>query len=177
MLNGSFRIRISMWTVALLTAVATLMPLADATAAKKNAGPDLSSARPLTTEELYRLYHGRSWIWRDGAGYFQVSKRQFHAFSGRGRGIGYGEGLWFLTDGGRLCFRAEWNGRDGKSKALTCFAHYTDGKKIYQRKMPDGDWYVFRNSPQRRSDEASKLRPGDYAKHGVARAKARLKKN
>ena len=83
MLNGSFRIRISMWTVALLTALATLMPLADATAAKKNAGPDLSSARPLSTEELYRLYHGRSWIWRDGAGYFQVSKRQFHAFSGR----------------------------------------------------------------------------------------------
>ena len=33
--------------------------------------------RQLTTEELYGLYANRSWMWKDGAGYFQARKRIF----------------------------------------------------------------------------------------------------
>lgn len=119
-------------------------------------------ARLVTTDELQSIYGNRSWIWKDGAGYFRVSKREFTSWVNSGSKATYADGLWFLTDQGRLCFRATWNSVSGSSKALKCFEHRTDGRHIYQRKVPDGTWYVFSHRPAAPGDEIRKLKLGDH---------------
>ena len=91
---------------------------------------DAKETRLLTTDELYRIYSNRSWIWDDGAGYFQVAGRKFTAFTGSGRTGSYAEGRWFLTSEGRACFRATWFAAAGNAPALTCFEHRTDGSTM-----------------------------------------------
>ncbi len=122
------------------------------------------AARPLSYAELHALYDNKSWIWKDGAGFFGVSKRAFTSWTGAGKDRSYGEGRWFLPGDGKLCFRATWFAKDGNAAATTCFEHRTDGRNIYQRRLPDGEWYVFRHQPPRADDEARKLKPGDYVK-------------
>lgn len=51
--------------------------------------------------------------------------------------------------------------RGGDSNAVTCFEHRQSGKVLYQRKLPDGDWYVFRSSHRNSADEFMKLKYGD----------------
>ena len=117
--------------------------------------------RALTTDELYQIYRNRSWMWADGAAHFTVSKRKFTAYTKNGAEGSYADGIWFLTDAGKVCFRAAWNGVGGSSKALTCFAHRTNEGNIYQRRLPDGDWYVFSHRVPETWDEIRKLKRGD----------------
>lgn len=123
---------------------------------------EASGGRHLTIDELYRLYANHSWNWKDGAGYFQARKRLFLSTVSNGGDISFAEGQWFLTSWGRLCFQADWHAASGSSEALTCFEHRTAGGNIYQRRLPDGDWYVFRHATPVADDEANKLRYGDY---------------
>ncbi|WP_348631675.1 DUF995 domain-containing protein [Mesorhizobium sp. M7A.F.Ca.CA.002.09.1.1] len=51
----------------------------------------------------------------------------------------------------------------GVKGSMTCFEHRQAGKVIYQRKAPDGDWYVFK-----------RLKHGDYVTRKQNRIKARL---
>jgi hypothetical protein len=44
---------------------------------------------------------------------------------------------------------------------------------IYQRRLPDGDWYVFRSSHRNRGDEFNKVKYGDYVTGKQARIKAK----
>ncbi len=133
-------------------------------ASKDPVAASAERGRAMTTDELYKLYRNRSWIWNDGAGHFRVSKREFTAFTKSGAAGSYADGIWFLTDAGKLCFRAAWNAVDGSSKALTCFEHRTNGGNIYQRRLPDGDWYVFSHRTPEAWDEIRKLKRGDHVR-------------
>ncbi|AVA25902.1 DUF995 domain-containing protein [Rhizobium sp. NXC24] len=130
---------------------------------------------PLTAENVFQLYYNRTWIWKDGAGYFAAKAREFKAWSGEGTGS-YGIGRWFATDAGKLCFRATWYAKTGKALALTCFSHRKKGNTIFQKREPDGDWYAFK-TPANVDDEYQKVRPGDYATAGFNRMRIKLSQN
>lgn len=137
------------------------------------------SGEDLSTRELRRIYGAHSWIWKDGAGYFRISKRSFKAFSGNpGPEANYADGLWFLPGSGKLCFRATWNAVSGSSEALTCFAHKiaADGT-IYMRRHPDGDWFILSRNPGHAWDEIKKFEPGDQVDKWYRRNKEYVDKN
>ncbi|MFB9985097.1 DUF995 domain-containing protein [Mesorhizobium kowhaii] len=130
-------------------------------------------AEAVPDEGIYQMYQNRSWLWgRNGAGYFAVQRRQFSAWTSDKGKPGYGDGTWFIPGGGKLCFRAKWHGAGGDADALTCFEHRQAGRAIYQRKIPDGDWYVFRNSHRSLADEFLKIKYGDYVTVQQNRIKA-----
>jgi Protein of unknown function (DUF995) len=146
----------------------------DAGAAQNNKNASSKFGTPLTTDELFQLYHSRSWLWNDGAGYFSPKQRRFTAATGAGSGASIGDGQWFLTDPGKLCFKATWTAKSGSAPALTCFSHRRWGAKVYQRREPDGEWYLFKHSPIRKADEYAKVRPGNYIGTRFNNTKARL---
>jgi hypothetical protein len=123
-----------------------------------NAQPASSSERALMKQEVIDLYAGKSWHWSDGVGYF-APKGQFSAFAGSGRDRTTVKGDWEVLDGGRLCFAGVWTGRSGRSFAKICFLHKIRDGLIYQRRMPKGEWYVFKHDPEEEGDQ--KLVPGD----------------
>ncbi len=141
--------------------------LAAPAAAQTASGAD--TAKPLSSSEIYRIYSHNSWMWKDGAGYFAVSKRQFKAWSGRGSNASAGKGIWFITDPGKLCFRATWYEKGTSFPATTCFSHREKNGVIYQRKEPNGDWYIFKHAPARKGDEITKFRRGDYVSRQLDR--------
>ncbi|EFL88157.1 conserved hypothetical protein [Ahrensia sp. R2A130] len=100
------------------------------------------------------------------------SKRRFTSIISVREGK-YGEGNWYLPGKGKMCFRAIWHGGGGSARAVTCFSHHIAGRRIYQRREPDGEWYIFKNNPTRMKDEIRKVRYGDYVQH---RLKKVLKK-
>jgi hypothetical protein len=65
-------------------------------------------ATPMNAKELSALYSGKSWAWRDGAGYLQPDGRRFTAWSRSNDKLTYAKGQWRGTDSGRLCFLANW---------------------------------------------------------------------
>jgi hypothetical protein len=148
------------------------MPFAAAAAQKAPTAPKLG--RPLTTDELFQLYQGRTWIWKDGAGYFSPKQRQFTSWTGEGDSASYGEGKWLLTDAGKLCFRATWTSKSGNASALTCFSHRMSGSAVYQKREPNGDWYLFKHESVQATDEYAKVRPGDYVSDRFDKLKAQL---
>lgn len=148
---------------------AIFAPPAQAQADKTGIALQAGQGRPLTTEELYDLYANRSWIWKDGAGYFQARQRIFLSAVDNGKEKSFAEGTWFLSPWGRLCFRADWRARSGSSEALTCFEHRLSNGDIYQRRLPHGDWYVFRHAVPAADDEAGKLKYGDYVSANLRR--------
>jgi hypothetical protein len=148
--------------------------MADAGAAQGRAADPAATATPLTADELFQLYHSRSWIWDDGAGYFSPKQRRFVAWSGKGSKATYADGRWFVSGPGRLCFKAKWHAKDGAASALTCFSHRKKGGTIYQKREPDGEWYAFKNSPTKTGDEYGKVRPGNYVSKRFTQIEARL---
>ena len=94
-----------------------------------------------------------------GRGFLDGRTRTFVAWTGSGADASYADGNWYMTETGNLCFRANWAAVDGDGMAATCFEHRTDGARIFQRRQPDGEWYVFANSPIQPDDEIRKLRP------------------
>ncbi|TIS57088.1 DUF995 domain-containing protein [Mesorhizobium sp.] len=146
----------------------------DAAAAQSKVGNVAKAATPLTTEELFRLYSNRSWLWKDGAGYFPSKQRRFTAVTGRGSAGSYGVGRWFLTDPGKLCFKATWHAKSGAAPALTCFSHRKKDGVVFQKREPDGEWYAFKNAPMKVGDEYRKLRPGDYVSANLGKIEAKL---
>ncbi|WEX90597.1 DUF995 domain-containing protein [Sinorhizobium garamanticum] len=144
--------------VAIAAAIGATASVAEAATRRVNA----KNATPLTHEELYKLYGQKSWIWNGGAGYFSVRQRRFTAWSRENGNPSYGVGRWFITGPGKLCFTADWHAKDGTAPATTCFSHSKRGSVIFQKREPDGEWYVFRNAPAKADDEFSKLRRGNY---------------
>ena len=133
-----------------------------------------SQAEAVPDAGIYQMYQNRSWLWgQNGAGFFAVQRRQFSAWTSDKGKLGYGDGIWFLPGGGKLCFRAKWHGAGGDADALTCFEHRQAGRVVYQRKIPDGDWYVFRSSDRNMADEFMKVKYGDYATWKQNRIKAK----
>lgn len=138
---------------------------------------NVQAATPLSNAEIYRLYSYKSWLWRDGAGYFAVPKRQFKAWSGTGNKATFAEGIWFITEPGKLCFRANWYHKNSVSPATTCFSHRQKDGVIYQKREPQGEWYIFKHSPTQKNDEIRKLRRGDYVSKRLDALKMDQKEN
>jgi hypothetical protein len=135
-------------------------------------------ARRLSIDELYKIYAGKTWVWEDGAAYFQVPKRRFVSWVRSGKKGSYAEGNWFLTARGEACFRARWHAFDGISPPkASCFEHRTDGKRIFQRRSPAGEWTEFKRSPPKRYDGIRYLKPGDRVTRNFERNKRYLAKN
>ena len=111
----------------------------------------------MTAFELYVLYRDRSWQWPDGAGRLETEGRRFTAVAGSGDAASWAEGRWIVTERGRLCLDADWHAPAGTFADRTCFEHLIDGRTIYQRKAPAGDWFVFKNYPTEADDEFTKL--------------------
>lgn len=148
--------------ITIITAVAGSMTLGLSAVQAAPATSPADMARPLSSAEIYRIYSHKSWMWKDGAGYFAVPKREFKAWSGKGSKATLGHGMWFITEPGKLCLRATWQEKSGIFPVLTCFSHREKDGVIYQRREPDGEWYAFKNAPVRKGDEFTKLRRGDY---------------
>ena len=132
---------------------------------------------PLSTDELWQIYHNRTWQWTDGAGFFANKGRNFTAYSARGRNANFAEGTWFIPREGRVCFRADWVGVYGSVPKTTCFDHRKDGRNVYQRRLPSGKWYVFKHTPLKNWDEFRKLLPRDYVSSGLERNRRAIKRH
>ena len=163
-----------MLRIAILAAAAAILAASPICAAAAPARPIEAGARALTSGEVYQLYANRSWTWKEGAGYFAAKKRTFTAWSREGGKSSYAQGRWFITERGKLCFRAEWHAADGSAPATTCFSHRVKKGVIYQRREPDGEWYVFKHARARTSDEFAKLRRGDHVGSPMNRIAAQL---
>ncbi|MGB3387608.1 MAG: DUF995 domain-containing protein [Pseudaminobacter sp.] len=115
------------------------------------------NARNLTAGEIYELYRDRSWQWEHGAGRMKASGRQFSAWVDGEAGKSWADGRWIITDTGRLCLDATWHTGQGAFPAKTCFSHRAGEGRIYQKREPDGAWYVFLNSVHRQDNKAGDL--------------------
>jgi hypothetical protein len=120
-----------------------------------------SGTRAMTAFEVYALYKNKSWQWVNGAGYMTDAGRQFSAWSDGEKGKTWAEGRWVISDTGALCLDATWHSEQGAFPAKTCFSHRLGGGTIYQKREPNGEWYVFRHANAREDDEAHKLVPSD----------------
>lgn len=117
--------------------------------------------RPLKAEAVRKLFSGKTWLWQGGGGYLDPDGR-FIAVVGTDAASGaYAEGKWEVNEKGQLCHSEEWRSRSGSSNASTCYTHHAWGNGIYQRKDPDGTWYVFRHARSRNTDPANNLVQGN----------------
>ena len=117
--------------------------------------------RALTKKEVVELYESKSWLWETGVAFF-APKGQFSAFAGESKDRSTVSGSWEVLDDGRLCFEGVWTAKSGRKFARTCFAHKIKDGHIYQRRLPRGEWYVFRHDPEKEGDQ--KLVAGDQTR-------------
>ncbi|PDT49817.1 DUF995 domain-containing protein [Sinorhizobium fredii] len=143
-------------------------------AAASTAAAPTAPATPLTAGEIHAIYGQKSWIWKEGAGYFSVRERRFTAWSKENGKPSYGVGRWFITEPGKLCFKADWHAKDGSAAATTCFSHAKRGNVIYQKREPDGEWYVFKHRRARADDEFARLRRGNYVSDRLGAIQTRI---
>lgn len=124
----------------LLTAGAAL-PLAHAQPAQVAVPP---GAKPMTAYEVFTVFRNRTWLWGEtGASFFDPEGRRFKAWSNAEGDTIYAEGRWILTDTGRLCLQGDWHTAEGVVPAMSCFSHMRSGDSIFQKREPDGGWYVL----------------------------------
>jgi hypothetical protein len=115
----------------------------------------VADERPMSSEELRQLYLRNSWVWGDdGSGYFGENRR-FRAAAGSGRNRSWMDGRWSADDRGVVCFSGRWKTKRNRKGRFdkTCFEHRVQGQKIFQRRLPKGAWYVFRDFPPRPTDQ------------------------
>ncbi|WP_051094134.1 DUF995 domain-containing protein [Kaistia granuli] len=134
-------------------AVASTAPVA--------AGEPPAGSAVMSAAELYVLYGDKSWQWPDGAGRLDSTDRRFTAWVDGEKGKSWAEGRWLVMDSGLMCLKADWHSGQEVFPARTCFEHRIGNGTIYQKKQPDGGWYVFRHAEAREDDEANKLVSAD----------------
>jgi hypothetical protein len=117
--------------------------------------------RSMTKNEVTDLYEGKSWLWEKGVGFF-APKGKFNAFAGDGKDRSTVAGNWEASGDGRLCFSGVWTAKTWRRFARTCFAHKVKEGRVYQRRLPKGEWYIFRNDPLQEGDQ--KLVAGDQTR-------------
>lgn len=139
--------------------LASPLSLAPALGASDSAPP--RNARLLSAFELLKIFGGKTWKWGEGGGYFVLEGRRFLGRSVSTDGIATAEGKWQLTDTGVLCIKAKWVAAGVGYPAATCFQHVEADDQIYQRKLPDGRWYVFRHAKPEQGDEFNNLVGGN----------------
>ncbi|WP_210210409.1 DUF995 domain-containing protein [Methylovirgula sp. 4M-Z18] len=130
-----------------------------------------NGARAMSAMELYALYRGKSWKWNNGAGRLQDANRDFAAWSGAGKDAVWAMGRWTVTDAGDMCLKADWHTATGVYPRKTCFLHKIVGETIYQKREPDGQWYVFKHAVPADGDEFKKLVDADLVSANLSALK------
>lgn len=153
--SGLSRSRHGVRMLAMVAAAATALAGSAYAASQNSEVP--SEARTMTAVEIHELYRNKSWQWEHGAGQMKDVGRQFSAWAEGEKGESWAEGRWVITNTGRMCLDAVWHMDNGRVPAKTCFSHMIDDGTVYQKREPDGGWYVFRHAKPQSSDEASKL--------------------
>ena len=122
---------------------------------------DVRLASAASAESVTRIYGGKSWLWKDGAGFFRPDGR-FFAWSRQGGVPSYATGLWSATKEGELCFSGTWRSTRGAAYATTCFMHRKSGATVYQiKETKKAEWYIFKHESVQPGDEYSKVVDGD----------------
>ncbi|HEV7309040.1 DUF995 domain-containing protein [Ensifer sp.] len=117
---------------------------------------------PLSAYEVYSLYRNKTWNWPTGGARFTAHDRKLVAYVNKGKGDrSYAEGNWYVSDLGMMCMQARWTSSQGSGPARTCFGHSRIGDTIYQRRVPDGKWYVFKHPKMKKYDEYKKFVSND----------------
>lgn len=132
------------------------------------------NVEPLKIWDLRKIYVDRTWVWKNGGGRFEDKGHRFIAWSSENGVSSYAEGRWSVNDSGVLCFDAVWTAKNGSGPAKTCFEHVRDRGTIYQRRLPDGEWYIFRHFRPKASDEIQKLVRKDTVSGNVERLEKRF---
>lgn len=130
---------------------------------------------PLAAQEVRALYSDKTWQWEAGGGRFMAKNREFIAYSEKGGVPTIAKGRWEVTDRGRLCMVATWITKEGQSKARSCFKLVRDRGTIYQRREPDGKWYILRTFKPKPDDEFHKLVAEDTITPNIKRLEPSLK--
>jgi len=133
-----------------------------------------AGARAMTAVEIFKLYRNKSWQWENGAGRMKVAGRHFSAWIDSGEGKSWAEGRWVITHTGQMCLKATWYSANGAAPGSVCFSHRVHDGTVYQKREPDGGWYVFRHSKPQEGDEASKLMTSDLVSERLEGMKAVL---
>ena len=153
-------------TVVTAALFALLLAAGNAGAAPKPSADDTAkfaaAAAPMKADAVERLYAGRTWLWKkNGAGFFSIDENGRKRFVARTR-TGYGKGDWYVTSGGNSACAPVGPPRTIVAAApspASCIARrmalFTNGPTL------GGQWYVFRNNPVGKNDEARKLVKGD----------------
>lgn len=109
--------------------------------------PDVQTSRPLSAWEVVDLFRGKTWVWKDGGAFFDGQPRQYLAYKGEGAAATVAIGRWKVASDGTLCTSATWTFSQGNKEVTDCFDHLARDGAIFQRKKPDGQWYVLRPAP------------------------------
>lgn len=134
---------------------------------------DAPAGRPMTRAEIGRLYAGRTWVWRDGAGYFAANGRFRAAVSKTaGAPVARASGTWLTAHGGRMCYAGLWRTGPKAGYDRTCFVHRIDGETIFQKREPSGVWYTFHQTPPLEGEEFGKIVRGDRVSERLAELQA-----
>jgi hypothetical protein len=124
---------------------------------------EAANERPLSQKELRALYANKSWFWKDGVAFFNPSGR-FKAYTGSKSNPNTVTGGWGAYKNGKLCFSGKWKSGQWTSFDSTCFLHKVVNGNIYQRRLPEGDWYIFKHAKSRKTDEYRKMVRGNYVR-------------
>ena len=117
-----------------------------------------AGAVALTAPELHALYGDKTWKWGEGGAFFERELRSFKARTVKAAGGGSTAlGRWRITDAGELCIIADWMTATATSSAVTCWDHAQVKGDVYQRKLPNGVWYVFKHAVTEPGDQFNKL--------------------
>jgi hypothetical protein len=116
--------------------------------------------RLMTDDELGLFFSARSWVREKSVGYFSEENSEFLARSDNG---GSARGQWSLPGSGRLCIDARWTWGKGKLPVPVreCYAHRTDGVRVFQRREPFGSWRIFKDAPPHEWTDINRLVPED----------------
>jgi hypothetical protein len=163
----------SIFSLLLLSTPGMLGAVALSTASAETSRPRPASAQPISAGELAEIFGDKTWQWEAGGGRFFAEGRRFVAYSEEGDKPTVAEGRWRVTEG-RLCLVARWKTKDANARNRTCFGHVRDRGTIFQRREPDGKWYVFRSYKPSPEDEISKLKSEDSVTPNVERLKQAL---
>jgi hypothetical protein len=159
----------------MFTAVALAVSCIAAPAIAASTQPP-AGTRAMKAGDVYELYKNKSWQWKNGAGYMEDAGRHFSAWTDDEKGKAWADGHWSVTNTGALCLKAKWHSAQGDVPTRTCFAHRVHNGTIYQRRKPDGAWYIFSHAEARDDDEAHKLVSSDLVSQQRDRIKIALGK-
>ncbi|MEL6101338.1 MAG: DUF995 domain-containing protein [Pseudomonadota bacterium] len=128
-----------------------------------------SRSTPTDPAVVMDHYLGNTWNWSEGGSYWG-SGGDFQAIW---KGRSYGEGKWYVTTQGTLCYDAVWTGPNddgevGSEEFNLCWRHVTDRDgQVWQKHHEENDWY--RLNPEKVS--AGNVIAGEFKriKSGLAR--------